>query len=52
MGITVLLAIVCIVLGFVSAALDEVLLLNSLGWFVAALAFNTLGADYTIGRKQ
>lgn len=51
MSITALLAIVCIVLGLVGEVIDERILLGTLEWFVLALAFNTLGADYFVGRK-
>jgi hypothetical protein len=51
MGLTAILALVCIVLGFVGAVIDEQILIPTLAWFVAAIAFNTLGVDYTFGRK-
>jgi hypothetical protein len=51
MSITALLALVCIVLGFVGAVIDEQILMPTLAWFVAAIAFNTLTVDYTFGRK-
>jgi hypothetical protein len=50
-SITALLALVCIVLGFVGVIIDERILMPALSWFVAAIAFNTLGIDYTFGRK-
>jgi hypothetical protein len=34
----------CIVLAFIGEIVDERLLLGTLEWFVAAIAFNTLGA--------
>lgn len=37
------LALLCIVLGFVGAIIEEQILLPTLAWFVAAIAFNTLG---------
>ena len=37
------LAVACIVLGFVGEIIDERILLGTLEWFVAAIAFNTLG---------
>ena len=52
MGITVILAGVCIVLGLVEAVVDEEILMNPLVWFVLAIAFNTFGADYVVGRKR
>jgi hypothetical protein len=38
-----LLGLLCIILGFVSAIIDERILFGALTWFVAAIAFNTLG---------
>ena len=52
MGVTALLALICIVLGFVGAIIDEQILMPTLAWFVAAIAFNTLSIDYTFGRKS
>jgi len=52
MSITALLALVCIVLGFVGVIIDEQILMPALAWFVAAIAFNTLGVGYTIGGKS
>jgi peptidoglycan/LPS O-acetylase OafA/YrhL len=37
------LALLCIILGFVSAIVEEQILIPTLAWFVAAIAFNTLG---------
>ena len=37
------LALICIILGFVSAIVEEQILIPTLAWFVAAIAFNTLG---------
>ena len=39
-----ILALACIVLGFVGELIDERILLGTLEWFVAAIAFNTLGS--------
>jgi hypothetical protein len=39
-----ILALACIVLGFVGEIIDERILLGTLEWFVAAIAFNTLGS--------
>jgi hypothetical protein len=52
MSVTALLALVCIVLAFVGELVDERLLLGTLEWFIAAIAFNTLGVGYTIGGKK
>jgi hypothetical protein len=38
-----ILGLLCIVLGFVGELIDERLLIGTLEWFVAAIAFNTLG---------
>jgi hypothetical protein len=38
-----ILALACIVLAFVGEIIDERILLGTLEWFVAAIAFNTLG---------
>jgi hypothetical protein len=38
-----ILALACIVLGFVGKIIDERILLGTLEWFVATIAFNTLG---------
>jgi hypothetical protein len=42
-------AIICILFGFVSGFVKEPLLFDSLTWFVAALAFNTLAIFRTLG---
>ena len=39
-----ILALACIVLGFVGELIDERILFGTLEWFVAAIAFNTLGS--------
>jgi hypothetical protein len=39
-----ILALACIVFGFVGEIIDERILFGTLEWFVAAIAFNTLGA--------
>lgn len=38
-----LLALVCIIVGFIGFVIDEQLLMPGLAWFVLAIAFNTLG---------
>jgi hypothetical protein len=38
-----ILGLLCIVLGFVGEIIDERILIGTLEWFVAAIAFNTLG---------
>jgi hypothetical protein len=52
MSLTALLALVCIVLGFVGVIIEEQILMPALAWFVAAIAFNTLSVDYSFGRKN
>lgn len=39
-----ILALACIVLAFVGEIIDERILLGTLEWFVAAIAFNALGS--------
>jgi hypothetical protein len=39
-----ILGLACIVLAFVGEIVDERLLLGTLEWFVAAIAFNSLGS--------
>jgi hypothetical protein len=39
-----ILGLACIALAFVGEIVDERLLLGTLEWFVAAIAFNTLGS--------
>lgn len=53
MSIWTVCALICIILGFVGAIIDEAILFNTLTWFVAAIAFNTLagGFAFTWGRK-
>jgi hypothetical protein len=38
-----LLGLLCIIIGFVAAIVDERILFGALTWFIAAIAFNTLG---------
>lgn len=52
MRLTTALALVCIVLAFVGAIIEEKLLLDPLAWFVAAIAFNTLEVGYHLGRRS
>jgi putative Ca2+/H+ antiporter (TMEM165/GDT1 family) len=51
MSVTALLALVCIVVAFVGEIIDEKVLMGTLE-LVAAIAFNTLGVTYTLGRKS
>ena len=51
MGITAILALICIVLGVVGAVIEEQIVMPTLAWFVLAIAFNTLTVDYQLGRK-
>jgi hypothetical protein len=39
-----LLGLLCIIIGFVAAIIDERILFGALTWFIAAIAFNTLGS--------
>jgi hypothetical protein len=54
MALTALLALVCIIIGFVGFVLEEQILMPGLAWFVLAIAFNTLGVGYALpfGRKS
>lgn len=38
-----LLGLLCIIIGFVVAIIDERILFDALTWFIAAIAFNTVG---------
>lgn len=38
-----LLGLLCIIIGFVVAIIDERILFGALTWFAAAIAFNTIG---------
>jgi hypothetical protein len=38
-----LLGLLCIIIGFVTAIIDERILFGPLTWFAAAIAFNTIG---------
>jgi hypothetical protein len=38
-----LLGLLAIIIGFVAAIVDEKILFDALTWFIAAIAFNTLG---------
>jgi hypothetical protein len=37
-----LLGLLCIIVGFITAVIDERILFGPLTWFIAAIAFNTL----------
>jgi hypothetical protein len=52
MSLTALVAIVCIALGLVTAALQEKLLFGALEWFVLSIAFSVLPAGLQIGGKH
>jgi type IV secretory pathway TrbD component len=39
-----LLGLLCIIIGFVVAIIDERILFGALTWFIAAIAFNTIGS--------
>lgn len=43
-GMFNLLGLLCIIIGFVAAIIDERILFGPLTWFIAAIAFNTLGS--------
>jgi len=46
-SLTALLAAICIIIGFVIALVEGSFLFPPLGWFVAAIALNTLGNPVT-----
>jgi hypothetical protein len=46
-----ILALACIVFAFVGELVDERLLFGTLEWFVAAIAFNTLGSLPFVKRR-
>jgi len=37
------LGLLCIIVGFVVAIIEEKILFSPLSWFIAAIAFNTIG---------
>lgn len=43
MSLFSLLALLCIIIGFVAGIIDDRILFGAITWFVAAIAFNTLG---------
>jgi type IV secretory pathway TrbD component len=43
-GVFKLIGLLCIIIGFVAAIIDEKILFGALTWFIAAIAFNTLGS--------
>lgn len=53
MVILSLLGLLCIIIGFVAAIIDERILFGPLTWFIAAIAFNTIGDTVIsfIGRR-
>lgn len=51
MSLTALLAVLAILIGIGLAVFEEQFLFPSLAWFVLAIALNTLGVTYTLGRK-
>jgi hypothetical protein len=38
------LGLLCIIVGFVVAIIEEKILFGPLSWFIAAIAFNTIGS--------
>lgn len=52
MAVTALLAAACIVVAFVGEIIDQRILMGTLEWLVAAIAFNTLPLGVTIGGKK
>jgi hypothetical protein len=44
MSLFSLLGLLCIIIGFVAGIIDERILFGATTWFIAAIAFNTLGS--------
>jgi hypothetical protein len=51
---TFIAALICILLGFITAIIDEAILFNALTWFVASIAFSVLPgfSGFTFVRKS
>jgi hypothetical protein len=49
-----LLGLLCVIVGFIAAIIDQRILFGPLTWFLAAIAFNTLGsvALPSFGRRR
>jgi uncharacterized SAM-binding protein YcdF (DUF218 family) len=45
-SLTALLALICIIIGFLIALIEGSFLFPPLVWFIAAIAINTLGGGY------
>jgi hypothetical protein len=52
--VTFIAALICILLGFISAIIDEAILFNALTWFVASISFSVLPgfAGLTFVKKE
>jgi hypothetical protein len=51
-GMFGVLGLLCIIVGFVAAIIDEKILFGPLSWFIAAIAFNTIGNIPFMGRGR
>lgn len=52
MALTALFAVLCIVLAFIGEILDEKVLLGTLEWLVAAVAFALLDTPFSLGGRK
>lgn len=46
------LGLLCIIVGFVAAIIEEKVLFGPLSWFVAAIALNTIGTVPFLGKGR
>jgi hypothetical protein len=46
------LGLLCIIIGFVVAIIEEKILFGPLSWFIAAIAFNTIGTVPFLGKGR
>jgi hypothetical protein len=51
-GMFGVLGLLCIIVGFVVAIIEEKILFGPLSWFIAAIAFNTIGTVPFLGKGR
>jgi type IV secretory pathway TrbD component len=51
-GMFGVLGLLCIIIGFVVAIIEEKILFGPLSWFIAAIAFNTIGTVPFLGKGR
>jgi hypothetical protein len=51
-GMFGVLGLLCIIVGFVAAIIEEKILFGPLSWFIAAIAFNTIGTVPFLGKGR